>query len=79
MRLILSAFSIYWLGIYYDLCSKIFDKRVEQRIYKNAPLTDRITISMSNMCWHYKLKLKIAEAEFETKRLAFLNPTLSEN
>ncbi len=70
MRLIFKAFSVYCLGLYCELCSKLFDGRINRRLKSNEPLTDKITVYLSNMCWHYSVKAKMAAAEFETQRLA---------
>lgn len=68
MKLIFNAFLIYCLGLYSELCSLIFNRRVNRRLSQNAELTDKLTVSLSNLCWHYKLKFKMAEAEFEAKQ-----------
>lgn len=73
MKLIFSALGIYFLGIYLDFCMGIFNFRVKKQLERNEALTDKLTILMSNICWHVKMKLRIAEAEFEVKRLELLN------
>ena len=68
MRLIFDAILIYCLGLYCELCLFLFNRRVSRRLSQNAELTDKLTVYLSNLCWHYKLKFKIAEAEFEVKQ-----------
>ncbi len=78
MRLIFKAFSIYCLGLYCELCSKLFDDRINRRLKNNEPLTDKITVYLSNMCWHYSLKLRIAETEFENCLLTLASSSAHE-
>ncbi len=67
MKLIFDAFSVYCLSLYYELYRKVFDGRISRRLRHSQELTDSVTVSLSNICWHYRLKLKIAEAEFELR------------
>lgn len=78
MRLIFNAFALYCLGIYTEICMKLLNLRVERLLEKNASLGDKLTIAMSNICWHFRVKLKLAEAEFNLKCLRLTNPPTHE-
>lgn len=73
MKLIFDALGIYCLGVCSDFCMGLFNFRVKKLLERNEALTDKLTIRMSNICWHLRMKLRIAEAEFEVKRMELLN------
>lgn len=64
MRLIFKAFSLYCLGVFTEMYMNIFNFRVNRQLQRNKTLTDKLTVAMSCICWHLRVKLRIAEAEF---------------
>lgn len=67
MKLIFNALALYCLAVYNEICISLFNLRVNRLIEKNLALTDSLTLKMSAICWHTRIKLKLAESEFYIK------------
>lgn len=67
MKLMFNALALYCMTVYNEICVKLFNIRVNRLIEKNSALTDSLTLKMSEICWHMRVKLKLAESEFYIK------------